>query len=77
MTPKIIIKELNTTIEGDFDFKVSPVLLNGSLEPVKNISFNFNVEMLQDLYPIYQSEAYEIFAEKVKQDLIKFLTKTI
>lgn len=58
--------------EGDFSFQFSSTSNDFIL--IRNVSFSFPIENFQDsLGFLKEEEAYEIFAEKLKQDFIKTL----
>lgn len=62
-------------VEGDFKFQASDTtVLEKDLIPKKDITFSWSVEMQQDVSGLYgDEELYEMMAEKLKQDFIKFL----
>lgn len=59
------------TIDGNFDFELSPTIITEDLIPIKKITFNWCVELLQDYATMYGEDTIlEMFGEKLKQDFI-------
>jgi hypothetical protein len=61
-----------TSLEGDFELHLSPVLFDAlTFTPKRKISFQFNPEISQDLAILLKQtkeEVAELVAEKLKQD---------
>lgn len=62
-------------VRGEFDFSEENVFCHETLMPLKKISFQFNIELLQDLSLIVGHDTMkEIIGQKLKEDFInKFL----
>jgi hypothetical protein len=64
-------------IDGDFEFKIGKIIYNPkTLQPKSKISFDWNVEMPQDIIAFKNNEyceLYEAIGEKLKRDFIKHL----
>lgn len=70
--PKFVIKNNELFIDGNFNFHFSETFVTEDLIPVKNIKFDWCIEMAQDVKQIHNEDHIcEIFGEKLKQDFIK------
>lgn len=70
--PKIINKNGELQIEGNFNFELSPVIISEDFTAIKKITFDWCVEISQsDMLIFGEEKITQIFAEKLKQDFIK------
>jgi len=62
-------------IDGNYEFNIQEQpIFNSDLIPVKKISFEWSVEMPQDVnYSQKENELFEMLAEKLKNDFLKFI----
>ncbi len=71
--PKLKIEDDQLKIEGDFNFELSPTLVTDDLIPFKKVTFDWCVEISNaELITFGEDKIIETFAEKLKQDFIKF-----
>ena len=76
MIPKLKVENGELSIDGDFKFELSPTIITEDFLPIKKITFDWCVEISQAEMLVYGEEKiYEMFAEKLKQDFKKQLTK--
>jgi hypothetical protein len=70
-----VTEESSYSMEGDFEFHMSPLILNEeTLEPFKKISFDWSPELPQDLQAmanVSHEELSEMIGEKLKHDFKK------
>ena len=70
--PKIKIENGELQIEGNFNFELSPTIINNDLIPIKKITFDWCVEISQaEMMTFGEDKILELFGERLKQDFIE------
>lgn len=71
--PRLYTENHQPKINGDFNFELSPTLFTDDLIPFKKVTFDWCVEISNaELIAFGEDRIIELFAEKLKQDFIKF-----
>jgi hypothetical protein len=74
--PRLVVKKGKLIVQGNFEFKVKPgVVVTENQITAKEASFQWCPEVSVELHNKRYEEQVEIFAEKLKQDFIKFFKK--
>lgn len=75
--PHIKIENGELKVEGEFQFVLSPTTINKDFYPVKRVSFDWCVELIQSVSDEFGEDVIiEKLAEKLKQDFIKLNKKS-